>query len=193
MGVVYGFGVNDSNYVTRPTVKGKIVACKAYTSWVNMLKRAYCKSYQSKNPTYVGVRVCDDWKSFMAFRGWWLENHIDGFSLDKDLIGDGKLYSPDSCIYIPQWLNSFLSDRKSSRGEFPIGVYFDKQKGALVSMCSNPITGKRENLGTFCNEISAYNAWKKRKIEIAELLRVDMDLIDDRIYAKVINLIKSSK
>lgn len=44
------------------------------------------KVEHKKWPSYIGVTVCDEWRSFMKFREWWLENHVDGWQIDKDLL-----------------------------------------------------------------------------------------------------------
>lgn len=46
-----------------------------------------------------GVRVCDEWrKDFFTFYRWAMENGWQqGLQVDKDSIGDGLLYSPETC------------------------------------------------------------------------------------------------
>ena len=192
MRLTYGFGINDANYVVRPDVNGRQVTCPAYRAWRDMIKRCYSAKLHAMFPTYVDVNVCKEWKSFMAFRAWWIDHHVDGYQLDKDLIGDGKLYSPETCIYVPQWLNNFTIDSRASRGDFPIGVSYDKRSGKYVARCSNPF-GKIERLGFFDCQDQAHMAWLSRKLEIAAELKPMMDEIDERIYQKVAEIIKNAK
>lgn len=73
---------------------------KAYQA---MISRCYNKNstlyhkYGSK-----GVIVCDEWKNdYKPFLDWALLNgYKDGLCLDKDIKGDGKLYSPETCCLI---------------------------------------------------------------------------------------------
>ena len=186
----YGVGVNDADYVTAPTVNGATLCDPAYYAWAGMLKRAYCERYQEKNPTYSGVTVCKEWHSFSAFRAWWLDNYKEGFSLDKDLLVPGnREYGPDSCIYVPQWLNAFTTDSGALRGELPIGVCLNKLAGKYQSNCSNPITGKNHNLGYFTTPEEAHEAWLDFKLSIADRLKKEMDRIDNRIYNNVRTII----
>ena len=189
---LYGIGINDADYMTRPTVNGVQLWDPAYRAWVNMLKRAYCERYQEKRPTYVEVTVCKEWHSFSAFRVWWLENYREGFSLDKDLLVVGnREYGPESCVYIPGWINTFTIDCGASRGALPIGVCLHKQTGKYQSQCGNPTTGKNRCLGCFTTPEAAHEAWLKRKLELAAQLKPEMDAIDKRIYPNVVTIIKA--
>lgn len=186
----YGVGVNDAIYTTAPTVNGATLCDPAYYAWADMLKRGYSEQYQEKNPTYSDVTVCKEWHSFSAFRAWWLDNYREGFSLDKDLLKPGnREYSPDACIYVPQWLNTFTIDCGAVRGEFPIGVCLHDHIGKYRSRCCNPITGKRHYLGTFTTPEEAHEAWLNYKLNLADQLKPEMDAIDPRIHNNVLAII----
>lgn len=190
MGMIFGFGINDANYVVYPTINGKQVMCAAYSAWRSMIMRCYSSKRVGKRPTYAGVTVCDEWRSFMAFREWWLENHVDGWHLDKDLLTDNRIYAPENCIYVPSWLNCFNIDNSATRGDNPIGSHFDAASGLYPSQCRNPITGKSEFIGRFKTPLEAHLSWKSKKLEHAERLKSNMDAIDCRIYDRVVEIIK---
>ncbi|MGL5393378.1 MAG: hypothetical protein ACRDA8_18705, partial [Shewanella sp.] len=124
---VFGVGVNDSTYMVHPSVGGKRLSCPAHSSWRDMLRRSYSPERHLIYPTYSEVTVCKDWLRFTQFRHWWIENQVDGWQLDKDILTDSKTYSPKSCIFVPQWLNVFTTDHRSRRGEQPIGVHLDNR------------------------------------------------------------------
>ena len=189
---LYGVGVNDASYVTTPFINGVQLWDPAYSTWVNMLKRAYCERYQEKRPTYVEVTVCKDWHSFSAFRTWWLSNYREGDNLDKDLLVVGnREYGPEACVYIPGWINTFTIDCGASRGALPIGACFHKPTGMYQSQCGNPITGKRNNLGRFTTPEAAHQAWLTYKLSLADQLKPEMDAIDSRIHNNVVTIIKA--
>lgn len=190
----HGVGINDSNYASQPRVNGVKLCDPAYRSWAGMLERAYSERFHKRQPTYSDVTVCKEWHSFVAFRAWWLENYREGFSLDKDLLVVGnREYSPDACIYVPQWLNTFTIDCGASRGELPIGVRLDTRSGKYKSRCCNPITGKQHELGRFNTPVAAHEAWLRYKLELADELKPRMDAIDQRIYPNVISIIKAAQ
>lgn len=190
--LVCGVGVNDADYVVRPMVSGKRVICKAYQSWLNMLERCYSAKYQHRYPTYIGVKVCDEWLSFMAFRKWWTEHQVDGWEFDKDLLSGDRVYSPDACIFVPSWMNSLTTDGAAARGEWPIGVSFEKRVGKFKARCRHPF-GRQEFLGYFSAPEEAHAAWLTRKLEIANELKHLMDDIDARIFPRVIEIIGRAK
>ena len=189
--LVHGFGVNDADYAVKPRVNGKQVACPAYRTWANMIQRAYNPKEQEKYPTYIGVKVCEEWRHFMAFRSWWLANNVPGWHLDKDLIGNRKLYSPRTCIFVPDWLNNFTIDSGASRGEWPIGVSWHKLRGRFQANCRHPF-GRQEHLGLFDCPEHAHLAWLVRKLEIAAEIKPQMDEIDIRIYPRVVDTIRNA-
>ena len=192
-GSIYGVGVNDADFCTQPTISGKIAICPAYDAWQGMLRRCYSSKLHAKRPTYVGVTACKDWHSFINFREWWISNQVDGWHLDKDILSDDGVYSPETCIYVPQWLNSFINENALVRGCYPIGASFHKRVGKFSSNCSNPSTGRREHVGYFDTPENAHKAWRTRKLEIALELKPQMDGIDLRIYPRVVEIIRRSK
>ena len=191
--VIGGSGVNDATYCTQPAIDGKQVMCPAYKAWKNMFKRVYSAKFHASRPTYSDVKVCDEWLTFMSFRKWWLENQVDGWQIDKDILSDAACYSPDTCLFVPAWLNLFTTDCGSARGEWPIGVCLDKKSGKFRAKCCNPITKKQESLGYFCAPEEANLAWMARKLELALELKPSMDEIDLRIYPRVADIINNAK
>ncbi len=176
-GLVFGVGINDADYTVSKIVSGKIALCPAYVTWNSMLRRAYSPVYHAKYPAYVGVTVCAEWHRFMAFKRWYDDNHVDGFQLDKDILSGTGEYSPDNCIFVPGWLNKFLTDSKGSRGEYPIGVYFDKSSGKFRAKCNNPLTRKIESIGRFDSVEKAHSAWRQRKLEHLAALSPEIERI----------------
>lgn len=160
---VYNVGINDANYSIQPKVDGKQICCHFYHRWQSMLQRCYSKEYHSRKPTYVSCKVCDEWHSFMAFRSWMELQDWKGKQLDKDLIGDGKLYSPENCVFISSELNKLFNSNESIQGKYPLGVNF--QNGKYRATIKE--NGKKKSLGYFTSTNEAHEAWLKAKLEIA--------------------------
>lgn len=192
-GLTEGVGVNDAPYCTKPRIDGKTVVCQAYRAWGSILRRVYSAKYHAEYPTYSGVSVCDEWRSFMSFRGWWVENQVDGWQLDKDLMSDSREYSPETCVFVPQWLNNLTTDSGAARGAHPIGVYFHKETGRFLARCRNTVTNKNQHIGLFATPEEAHAAWLNRKLELALELKPKMDEIDLRIYPRVVEIINNAK
>ena len=123
---VCGVGILGAKYPSR--VNG--VLTKEYDLWYSMLRRCYSDNSKKKRPTYERCEVSDKFKSYEYFYEW-CQNQIgfdnDGngfpFHLDKDLLVKGnKVYSEDTCVFIPQEINKVLIKCVASRGEHLIGV-----------------------------------------------------------------------
>lgn len=167
--LVQGVGANDADYPVYECENGKQVwICPYYQTWKNMLKRAYSNEYKQKHSTYQGVTVCEEWYSFMRFRAWMGTQDWEGKQLDKDILFQGnKVYSPDTCVFVDGVVNTFLLDRAASRGEWPLGVYWNEQNQKFMSLCSNPFSKKQKYIGYFTCPDQAHLAWKARKHELA--------------------------
>lgn len=185
--LVHGMGLNDADYavVERETisdVNGKqkrkqVWICPYYRSWADMLKRCYSAKHKKNRPTYSGCSVSEEWLTFSNFRAWMATQDWEGKQLDKDLLFEGnKVYSAESCVFVTQTVNSFTIDSGATRGEWLIGVCWNKQLEKFHSSCRNPFTKKRDYLGHFATELEAHEAWLKRKLELAkELAAIQTD------------------
>lgn len=185
--LVFDVGLNDADYVIQKKetigyVDGKrkqrqVWVCAYYKEWKSMLARCYSTKFQERQPTYQGCTVSDDWHTFSVFKNWMEKQDWEGKQLDKDLLFEGnKIYSADTCVFVTRSLNMFTTDSGASRGEWLIGVCWDKRAGKFRSQCSNPFSGKQERLGRFTTEQEAHEAWAKRKLELAhELAAIQTD------------------
>ena len=148
---------------THEVINGKTVMTKSYSTWHHMLQRCYNDKFHKVQPTYIGCTVCKEWHDYDVFFAWFAQNYIEGYHLDKDLIQQGnKVYSPSTCVFLTQRINSLLIESNKSRGECPIGVCFNKQKKKFQARCSNG-SGKNVHLGYYTNPTDAHNAYKTYK------------------------------
>ena len=179
---VYGIGVVGNKYPSR--VNG--VLTKEYTLWVGMLQRCYSDTYQKKHPTYIGCEVSDNFLHYEYFYDW-CQKQVGfgkcGFQLDKDLLTKGnKVYSEDTCVFIPSEINTVLIKSTASRGEYLIGVSWHKTKKGFVARVGKS-KGKQEHLGCFNTELEAFNAYKEAKEAfVKEQANEWKGKIDERAY-----------
>lgn len=164
---LYGVGLNDSDYICHIYIDGKKITCPFYDRWAAMIKRCYDKDFTSKNLTYLGCSVTEAWHKFSAFKEWMQSQDWKGKELDKDILIPGnKMYAPDRCLFVRGRINSFMSDRGASRGEWPIGVNFCKDTGKYRAKISGA-SGARIHLGRFDTPEQAHKAWRIEKSKIA--------------------------
>lgn len=124
---VHGIGfLGEGPY--KVSVEGKITS--EYSVWEKMLSRCYI--YQ-RRITYYGIcEVAPEWFNFQEFAKFYVEHPFrrDGWNLDKDILVKGnKLYSPETCCFVPNEINKALhlsKPRKETENKLPVGVVFDK-------------------------------------------------------------------
>lgn len=53
--------------------------------------------------------IDDRWLEFSAFNKWFRDNYVEGYVLTRKVRGsDGELYSPESCAYVPPYINDVI-------------------------------------------------------------------------------------
>lgn len=175
---------------SREMIDGKWKHTKCYKTWNAMMCRCYNSKFHEKNPTYKDCEVCDEWKDFDNFYNWFQENYKDGFALDKDILSQGnKVYSPDTCCFVPQRVNQLFTKRDAKRGEYPLGVYFHKLSNKFQAKCNNGKC-KQIYLGDFSDPLEAHQAYCEYKYQLIEktaTLSLECGDINWDIYDGMIN------
>lgn len=84
-----------------------------YLRWNYIMQRCYSLSY-SDYGTYGGrgVTACDEWKNRDVFIEWYDKHNIEGWQIDKDVVGTGDYYSPENCVFVPKAINVFFTFTK---------------------------------------------------------------------------------
>lgn len=141
---------------------------KQYKVWRAMVNRCYGKD--KRLVTYRDCLVCKNWLDFQEFGRWFDKTYPVGLEselmqLDKDVLsgGTGKLYSPETCCWIPRRLNILLTDSMSSRGEFPLGVVYHEKRGMFDVAMSNNKSASSQHIGSYSCPIAAFEVYKRIK------------------------------
>lgn len=184
--LVYGVGINDADYVVQPKTNSGRSCCPYYSRWTGMLERCYSSSWLKKHPSYIGCSVVKDWAYFSNFALWMKTQDWEGKQLDKDiLIRGNKIYGPETCVFIKQDLNKFLTERGSERGKWPIGVFWHKRDQKFIAQARCVVTGKRVALGHYDTPEEAHKAWLAFKLVQAYILAADQT--DQRVALALID------
>ena len=193
---LHGVGINDAPYQVHMNLLGTGVKCPAYSTWHSMLQRCYSDKLLLKRPTYKGCTVAPEWHSFMRFREWWLQHYKEGYQLDKDLLVPcNKVYSPDTCIFVPQWLNALTIARDAARGLLPLGVSLSpaNRTKPYQARCRAGTAGKQVHLGLYGTPEEAHQAWLNYKLSIVGARSAELEAIraglTDKVKAKVLSLV----
>ena len=163
-----------------------------YNEWFQMLQRCYDPYHLNKCPTYIDCFVCDEWHNFQNFAKWYEENYYEcnneKMNLDKDILCKGnKIYSPQTCVFVPQRINLLFVKRDNYRGNLPIGCDIHKASNTIRVRC-NIIENekiKRKCLGYFSIDkpFQAFTCYKNFKENyIKQVADEYKDLIPMKLY-----------
>ena len=187
---VYGVGIVGEHQIRSG---GKII--RDYLLWANMLKRCYDTSSLKTRPSYEHCRVSNSFVYFEMFKLWYGRqvgaNSIDHtgkyFCLDKDIIVKGnKIYSPETCCFVPNEINALVLNHGKGRGKQPVGVSYHKATGKFVANMN--YFGDSLHLGSFKTPEEAFQAYKQAKeSHIKVVANKWKDDIDSRAYESLMN------
>lgn len=189
--LVHGIGTKGMRYPTRDEINN----LKEYNLWADMLRRC-TPEFWNERPAYTGVTCSENFKSYEYFYEWcqqqngFRSKHDNGrfWHLDKDILVRGnKVYSEDTCVFLPQNINLLITDSKGIRGKYPIGVTFDSRRNKFQSRCHDG-TGTLKHLGLFYTAEDAFQAYKVYKeVLIKQVANEYRTQIDPRAYQALLN------
>lgn len=168
---VYDKSVYNVGYLGEGIHKGDKKYGYCFKIWSSMLQRCYDEKKQKRTPTYKGCTVYNEWHNFQNFAEWYDENYYivgnETMCLDKDILHKGnKIYSPKTCIFVPERINTLFIKCDAARGKYPIGVNYHKKLKKFQARCSildDNNKNKREFLGYYNTPEEAFYAYKKFK------------------------------
>ena len=156
-----------------------------YKSWHKMLQRVYEREHKS----YRGVVVCEEWHNFQNFAKWFDENWkpwMDStWVLDKDILCPNcKIYSPETCAFVPEKINLIFVKTNRKSNKLPIGVNKIGKKYVAKIKRNN----KFKHLGMFYTPEEAFQVYKTAKEDyIKEVADEWRSLIDLKVYQAMYN------
>lgn len=131
-----------------------------FVVWNGLLVRCNDMEFKKKNTSYTDVTMCYEWYNLQAFCSWCEETKpcekSTRWELDKDLLGDGYLYSPETCCFLPKDVNLFLSKAdieyvpRSSNGRWQV-------------WCSDGVNLGNRYVGVYSTQEEALDVWKQKK------------------------------
>lgn len=144
---------------------------------------------QSRRPRYKGcTNDFGDFQNFVEWHHSQVGHDTPDYQIDKDIISKSNLvYGPEQCIIVPRQLNMLVVSEKGKRGNFPIGVSFDKARGVFVARMS--VAGHTTVIDCWCETPEqAFNAYKTAKEAfIKQQAAKWRDKIDPRAYEALMN------
>lgn len=169
---------------------------RVYRLWKAMLGRCYNPNIPESKKTYSDVTVCDEWLNFQNFATWCnsqeffnaKDNQGNSYHIDKDILVKGnKVYSPETCCFVPQEINSLVLANKRRRGNTPIGVHYLKRIRKYTTQCYFKGSGLRY-LGSYNTPEEAFQVYKEaKKVSIKLVADCWKSNIEDKVYQSLIN------
>jgi hypothetical protein len=152
---------------------------QAYRVWHEMIARCYAENKKEEYPSYYGIStVCEEWKCYQRFADWY-EQEIyecdERLHLDKDILYPGnKVYSPYTCMLVPQRINSIFSNKSNNR-KLPTGVK------KLPNGYQAEYSGRK--LGVFRTIERAFDAYAAEKENVIKQIANEYkDIIPGKVY-----------
>lgn len=146
-----------------------------YKRWSSMLQRCYdvnhvrYSSYGGR-----GVRVCARWLSFEAFcedapklPGYGPSRRGGKYHLDKDHYGDGTVYSPETCAWLPAEVNMAYTRWKAFEAVSPTGQKFYHGSATAFARTHGLKSGGVSKV--LRQELSHHKGWSFRYVDIPNL------------------------
>lgn len=184
---VLGIGVNN---IAGAFSKGSSLRVP-YKMWDGMLVRCYDERLRLKHPTYANCIVCEEWKCFGNFLKWFqdpINGYQSGYQIDKDILSKGnRVYSPQTCCFVPQEINKLFTKNTKCRGVLPIGVCLQRSGRFRAVLQYNRTT---ESLGTYDTKelaFEAYKAAKEKRIKQIANEYFKRGKITERVYNALMN------
>lgn len=163
---------------------------KWYQMWRSMLCRTIYTNNKSAN-CYSDISVCEEWHNYQNFARWCKDNYYEvndeKMNLDKDtLVKGNKIYSPDTCVFVPYRVNMIFVNNRGLRGDCPVGVSYDSSRDKFSAQCST--VDKYIHLGRYDSKNEAFYVYKtfkeKHMKEVAEEYK---KYIPYTLYLAIIN------
>lgn len=138
-----------------------------YLRWISMIRRCYDEKHINRHKTYADCFICEEWHNFQNFAKWYDENYYqcgdEKMDLDKDILVKGnKLYSPNTCMFVPKRIN-VLFIRQSSSNKYPIGVTKSEKSNSLIVRAYSNDNLKCCYLGCYKTVEQAHYVYKMAK------------------------------
>jgi len=184
----YDISVSTMGYIGEGKYLSKIndIVTPIYAAWRNMLKRCYDESDRYLHPAYENCVVDKEWHNFQTFAAWYEGNFYqvgtERMHIDKDiLLKDNKIYSPETCIFVPQSINMvFMNKHRDVDSDLPNGI--NRCVGGYRSMYNTKSLGVSKTLE---EAIEKYNI--EKRIHIKRLVEEYGDELPPRIRNILLN------
>jgi len=168
------------------TTGGKDYRTKQYAVWEDMMYRCYKEKDRHLHPAYENCTVCEEWHNYQTFGKWYDENFYtvkdSRTHLDKDILfKDNKLYSPTTCVFVPQRINMvFMKKNRTVDSDLPNGIH-----RCVTGFSAQYINKSLGVYKTLDEALLYYNI--EKQLHISKLANEYKNIIPPELYNALIN------
>lgn len=165
--------------------KVKQIQERSYKLWQSMRHRLMDRE------EYKDVTMCAEWETYEGFLEWFNSSEFSNcrdelgnfYFLDKDVLGgQRRLYSPETCAFIPQQLNNMFKRKISS---MKAGVQYLSGKAKPYRAYIN-YNRKHIHLGYYLTEDEAHSKFlEARKECLKNFIEVHSGRLDERVVDRI--------
>ena len=159
----------------------------SYSIWYHMLSRCYNeKADNYKWYGESGITVCEEWHNYSNFKKWYNENIYESdekLNLDKDILIKGnKIYSPETCIFVPQRINILFREFEN---KFP--TLEERSNGTFAIRIR--MNGISKRISGFETKEKAWGYYLKEKQQIIKNIAEEYkDKIPNKLYDRLLEI-----
>lgn len=136
-----------------------------------MVERSHSKKAQEKRPSLKDNQVVIEWKHFSNFKVWMESQQWEGMHLDKDILTQGnKIYGPETCCFVPHYINQLINGGSPIRSDNPLGVIEYKDASATAKRFGSRLQTRSGAiyLGSYHTAKEAHLVWAEQKANYIE-------------------------
>lgn len=157
-----------------------------YVVWKNMIVRCYYIKEKDLHPTYYdSCTVCEEWHDFQNFAEWYIRNRYKTHGrlhLDKDILYPNcRVYSPSTCMLVPQRINMLFVAHLPNNYGLPEGI-------SMTSRGRYGVSYQGKSYGTYETVFDAYIKYTKvKENKIKEIANEYKEIVPQKVYDSLVN------
>lgn len=170
--------------------EGIAASTKESKSWRSMLNRCY--GIKNRQASYLGCTTAEEWHLLPNYADWCqtvVGFKNQGWELDKDLlIPSNKVYSSETCIFLPKRINTSITGYAS--GEGIKGVHYSPQTKHYSVAYFNQEEA-RETGRSFKDEEAAWDFYRVNRFNRLKFeLIIHAKDLDPRALSRLLEIVK---
>lgn len=161
-----------------------------YIRWAGMISRCYAEGGRKCNPSYNDSSMHEKWHNLQNFGGWYVNHPYrnDSWEIDKDILFKGnKVYSEETCIFVPKYINTMFTKCNTMRDDLPIGVVRTAKSKYYRMICSDSLDGKVSISGFTSPEEAFYSYKEHKEAVIQKAANIYKNDLEPRAYEALMN------